>query len=305
MMVDVENLASAPSADDFVFRVGPGGDPASWASAPAPTIALRAGAGVGNSDRITFIWQDGQIVNQWLQVTALSDANGGGLGLEADDVFYFGNLAGDFDADRTVDDDDARRILHHYRMADVAVADGDIDANNRVNLGDIRRLRDSFGLSLAEFTAPAPAEPDVITQADEALTEPATPITTIGDPGAVEPAEPVLAPRVAPASAATVDSLAALPDGLLASALEADDLATSPEPIEHADLAIRMARTWSAPRLSAPPAPQVTPPEAITEPDVETATHSRDVQPPARDASVVVDLLEQLEVLEPPVGPSL
>jgi hypothetical protein len=71
--------------------VGNDNTPASWASAPAPTsITVRAGAGLGGSNRITIIWADGAIKNQWLQVTAKTS-----LGLAAADVFYFGNAVGE------------------------------------------------------------------------------------------------------------------------------------------------------------------------------------------------------------------
>ena len=68
-------------------------------------MTVRPGAGAGGSDRVTIIWADddpltderepGSISNQWLQVTVLSDANGGSLGLADDDVFYFGNAVGE------------------------------------------------------------------------------------------------------------------------------------------------------------------------------------------------------------------
>jgi hypothetical protein len=56
-----------------------------------------------------------------------------------------------------VDDDDAREILHHYRMSDVAIEEGDINADGVVNLGDIRALRGSdtnFPTSLSRISAP-------------------------------------------------------------------------------------------------------------------------------------------------------
>src|SRR5205085_10522629 len=49
-------------------------------------------AGFGGSDRVTLIWEDGAIRNEWLKVTVRADAT---TGLLADDVFAFGNLAGE------------------------------------------------------------------------------------------------------------------------------------------------------------------------------------------------------------------
>jgi len=80
-----------------VVKVGvPGagpGDPVTWVEGPRPTtIARRNGAGVGKTDRITLIWRNGAIKNQWLQVTIKADAVSW---LPRDDVFYFGSLVGE------------------------------------------------------------------------------------------------------------------------------------------------------------------------------------------------------------------
>ena len=107
IMVDVADLAGqGVTADDFAFMVGNSDDLSEWSAAPAPlSVTVRRGAGVGASDRATIIWADddpltpqreaGAISKQWLQVTVLSDANGGHLGLAGDDVFYFGNAIGE------------------------------------------------------------------------------------------------------------------------------------------------------------------------------------------------------------------
>ena len=90
IMIDVDNLnpTFTPDIQDFTFRQGNSNDPSTWAEAPQPlSISLRRGQGVDGSDRITVIWADGAITNQWLQVT-LSDQR---LGLSNDDVFYWGN----------------------------------------------------------------------------------------------------------------------------------------------------------------------------------------------------------------------
>ncbi len=41
---------------------------------------------------MTIVWADNAIEKQWLQVTVLATAN---TGLDADDVFYFGNAIGE------------------------------------------------------------------------------------------------------------------------------------------------------------------------------------------------------------------
>ena len=85
-MLDIENLASTPSVSDFEFKVGNHSNPLWWADAPAPmSITVRAGAGVSGSDRVTIIWADGDIQNQWLEVKYLPTI----------DAFYFGNATGE------------------------------------------------------------------------------------------------------------------------------------------------------------------------------------------------------------------
>ncbi|MBN2473466.1 MAG: lamin tail domain-containing protein [Pirellulales bacterium] len=95
VMVDLVGLpqAAAPGTDDFVFRVGNSNDPGTWGLATAPTaITVRPGAGTGGSDRVTLIWPDFAVVNQWLEVTVLPTPD---TGLAEADVFYFGNAIGE------------------------------------------------------------------------------------------------------------------------------------------------------------------------------------------------------------------
>ena len=85
--------------NDFLFRRGndnePDGDDLDnpeddWAWLPDPiAITVRhPGEGQDGTDRVTLIWEDGAILNCWLQVTVLAtDATG----LVANEVFYVGN----------------------------------------------------------------------------------------------------------------------------------------------------------------------------------------------------------------------
>jgi len=95
IMVDLGGLPddAALTTDDFRFRVGNGNDPSAWTAAPDPIdISVRSGGGTDGSHRVTLIWDDFAIVNQWLQVSVLA---GESTGLAEDDVFYFGNAVGD------------------------------------------------------------------------------------------------------------------------------------------------------------------------------------------------------------------
>ncbi|HUT13222.1 MAG TPA: hypothetical protein VMY42_22225, partial [Thermoguttaceae bacterium] len=177
VMVDIVDPARAISADDFRFHVGNDDDPSSWAEAlPPTTITVREGAGAGGSDRVTFIWDDLAIRNQWLQVTVLAD----NLGLDADDVFYFGNAVAETgnaatDARVTTIDllltrNNPRSFLNpaqidfaydHNRDGRVNTTDVLLARNNQTSFLDALRLIDLPGLppaAAAEPLAAAPAE---------------------------------------------------------------------------------------------------------------------------------------------------
>jgi hypothetical protein len=96
IMIDVRGLAAvvALGPEDFTFRAGNGGDPSAWPEAPAPlSITVRPGAGAAPaSDRVTLIWPDGAIRNEWLQLTMKANDH---TRLATADVFYFGNQIGE------------------------------------------------------------------------------------------------------------------------------------------------------------------------------------------------------------------
>ncbi|NQU22101.1 MAG: CotH kinase family protein [Candidatus Nealsonbacteria bacterium] len=104
IMVDLANLPVGviPDVDNFRFHVGNDDTPDQWGAAAEPSsVIFRPGAGEDESDRVSIIWEDGAIRNQWLQVTVSAV----GLGLAADDVFYFGNAvaeSGNWSADAEV-----------------------------------------------------------------------------------------------------------------------------------------------------------------------------------------------------------
>ena len=77
-------------------------DLTSWTIAPEPTD-ITVESGLDGTDHVTITWPDYSIRNQWLQVTMLSTDDSG---LAVDDVFYFGNLAGDGNGDGSVDGSD-------------------------------------------------------------------------------------------------------------------------------------------------------------------------------------------------------
>ncbi|MGA2797512.1 MAG: rhamnogalacturonan lyase [Thermoguttaceae bacterium] len=138
IMIDIQNLAnhSGLSAADFQFQVGNG---AGWTAAPDPiSVSAPGGGGTGSSDRVTIIWADNAIQNQWLQVTVLADAN---TGLGSADVFCFGNAIGESGnsaADAVVDSADEAGSRTHKTGFSSAAIDNHYDYNRdgRVNVTD-------------------------------------------------------------------------------------------------------------------------------------------------------------------------
>ncbi|MBE3071274.1 MAG: PKD domain-containing protein, partial [Planctomycetes bacterium] len=155
VMIDVADLGGTPDAADFIFTVGNDSAPSTWAPAPAPlSISVRPGAGVGGTDRVTIIWAEGAIRNQWLRVTVLADANGGRLGLARDDVFHFGNAVGETGnsaSDALVDaDDEAAARANPAFFPPAAITNVyDFDRNRLVNAADQIIARDAAALGYA------------------------------------------------------------------------------------------------------------------------------------------------------------
>ncbi len=133
IMVDIAGMADPGNlgAADFRFEVIGGNDLDGWADGPDPLpIAVREGAGVDGSDRVTIRWEDNAIKNQWLKVTVRATGN---TGLAKPDVFYFGNVpaeAGDNVINTIVNatDEIAARNFQHS-AADPAAIDDPYDYN--------------------------------------------------------------------------------------------------------------------------------------------------------------------------------
>jgi len=177
IMVDIGGSLAPPSLDDFRFRVsGPLGS-GPWGPAPLPTLSVRAGQGVDGADRVTLIWGDGEILNQWVEVTVLSDAAGGGLGLVTNDLFLFGNAAGDFDSDGDVDGADFFGLGGELGLrGGLGVLAADFDADGKTGLRDFAIMRSHFGVSVV-----APVFP-VLPRAPEATAEAPAPAPMADQP---------------------------------------------------------------------------------------------------------------------------
>jgi hypothetical protein len=163
LMIDVAGLPSGANltAEDFTFKMGNDSAPGGWGAAPPPTSAsVRAGAGAGGSDRVTIVWPDGAILNQWLQVTVKVDAN---TGLANPDVFYFGNAVGETGesaADAQVTAADEQGVISHPRsiFSPASLSDHyDFNRDRVVNANDAviaRQNQTSAAAALVLFTAP-------------------------------------------------------------------------------------------------------------------------------------------------------
>jgi len=170
IMVDIENLADADGLSDVDFDFhasnrdnGPADnthDPSTWVEAPTPTISVREHAGTGGSHRVTLIWSDRAIRNQWLQVTVKANTT---TGLGQNDVFYVGNAVGeslDSAAFTFVDGTDfaGARDNTHDSDARAPIDDRfDYNRDSLVDDSDLAIARDNhtnFLTSLTLFTAP-------------------------------------------------------------------------------------------------------------------------------------------------------
>jgi len=146
IMIDIIDPTGVITADDFRFHVGNDNDPTTWAKAPPPTVmSVREQGGADGSDRVTFIWDDYAVRNEWLQVTVLAE----NLGLATDDVFYFGNAvaeAGDSTAYAQVTTIDLLLARNNPRsFLDPAEVDFpyDYDRDGRVNTTDVLLARNN------------------------------------------------------------------------------------------------------------------------------------------------------------------
>ena len=100
IMVDISGSHPSITASDFIFRVGNNNSPGTWATIGATSVSVRAGAGMGGSDRVEIIWTSGAAIKQWLEVITLANANTGlpqkaGYPVGQGDAFFFGNAVGD------------------------------------------------------------------------------------------------------------------------------------------------------------------------------------------------------------------
>jgi len=179
IMVDIDGLAGTPTVGDVGVRVNQATAPDTWSAGPAPeSVTVRAGQGVGGSDRVTIVWADGAILNQWVEVTVLATAN---TGLGIDDVFYLANLVGDCDGDGAVGSSDYGTFANQFgRRGGIGAMAADLNGDGRVDLADLATMRGAIGNSVSIPSLPS-AAPGAIVE---------SPLDTLAVPAAVTSVNP-------------------------------------------------------------------------------------------------------------------
>ena len=162
VMIDMTKMPGNLEADDFEFRVGNTNTPGTWALAPAPlSITERATGRPDGSTRVTIVWANNVIRNQWLQVTVKNTAD---TRLASPDVFYFGNLIGETPragstppfAVNALDVINTRSAITTRAGLSITEA-ADHNKDGRVNVFDYAIVRGNYGRTLNTLSAPAAA----------------------------------------------------------------------------------------------------------------------------------------------------
>ncbi len=157
--IDVEMLASLQFAQwDGISAAG--FTPLS--SAAIPTATILSGSGAGGSTRVRITFPDNTVQNTWLRIVVVANAQ---TGLATNDVFYFGNVIGDFNVDNTatrirVNELDTSAVRNNQSTVTDSVGVTnifDVNRDGRVNALDTSIVRNNQQTSgiVAPITAPA------------------------------------------------------------------------------------------------------------------------------------------------------
>jgi hypothetical protein len=165
LVVDLQGLSGTPTSSDFLFATWDGIDASGFQPlAATATVTVLPGGGVGGASRVKIEFADNAVRNTWLRVSMLANAN---TGLAANDVFYFGNAVGDFNAGNlagppvivrtNATDTSAVRQNQSTGINSAAITNiYDINKDGRVNATDTSTVRQNQDSSIiALITAPA------------------------------------------------------------------------------------------------------------------------------------------------------
>ena len=134
-------------------------------SAIVPIVLILSGSGAGGSTRVLVTFPDNTVQNTWLRVVVVANAQ---TGLTANDVFYFGNVIGDFGVGNTTGatgrirvnatDTGAVRVNQSTLPNSAGVTNiYDVNRDGRVNATDtgiVRTNQQTLGI-VAPITAPS------------------------------------------------------------------------------------------------------------------------------------------------------
>jgi hypothetical protein len=171
VMIDVAGFVGEPTAADFSFRVGNDDFPNAWTTAPVPlSVTVRPGEGMDGSDRITIVWSDGAIQNEWLEITIRAfDGFSGIIGLTDDEVFYIGSAVGetgDVESDFRVDVVDRNVVANNF-AAGVSIENPyDVDRDGDVDADDVGIVESNFTGLTGDLN-----KDDVVNLVDLAITQ--------------------------------------------------------------------------------------------------------------------------------------
>ncbi|HUT13726.1 MAG TPA: cadherin-like domain-containing protein, partial [Thermoguttaceae bacterium] len=183
-VTDPDGVTLETLSEYFRFKVGNSDDPSTWDDAPPPSaVTVRQGAGRDGSDRVTIVWPDHAIHDQWLQVTVLAAK----VGLPKDDVFYFGNAvaeSGNSNTDARVSITDlllARNNPRNFLSPAPIDFAYDYNRDRRVNVTDVLLARNNQTSFLDALKLIQPMEADTVLRAASTVEEP-SPLPTRPQP---------------------------------------------------------------------------------------------------------------------------
>ncbi|TWU58699.1 Inner spore coat protein H [Rubripirellula tenax] len=133
-------------------------------AAAIPSVTILAGSGVGGSTRVKITFPDNAVQNTWLRVKVAANTT---TGLASDDVFYFGNVIGDFNIGNTatqlrVNATDTGAVRGNQSTAansSAVTSIYDVNRDGRVNATDtgiVRSNQQTAGI-VAPISVPAAA----------------------------------------------------------------------------------------------------------------------------------------------------
>jgi len=172
LIVDIRNLPATTTniqiLSSFQFAQWNGIDAGGFAALPVavvPTAAILSGSGAGGSARVKVTFPDNALQNTWLRVTVLANSQ---TALATNDIFYFGNVIGDFDTGNTetrlrvnATDTGAVRSNQSITSNSASVTNiYDVNRDGRVNATDtgiVRSNQQTTGIVAPIITPPLPS----------------------------------------------------------------------------------------------------------------------------------------------------